>query len=574
MKKKKVLSVLLAVAMAVMCFAGISVSASAYDEWEEYGDFTYYWYGGWSIDGVDEDHESCIMAYNGTSSKIEVPDIIDDDFDGSGDRALIVSIYSEAFKDCTSLEDISLPSTLTTIEEYAFSGCTSLTSVTLPSSLTELEDYAFSGCDNLTDIYFEGTDEEWYAITDGDEARLGAGYGGGGYFGYATLDELSEILFGTTEHTFTLHFEESGTSITHNSSSTTYSATSSPSDDDILQAYYDQMNVWYMAYCQYFFADLNADGVMELIVASRLNFDGGYYSLYVYVYYYNNGVIEEAGSLWEYMFCAAEPIDLTLKMYKDGDNYRAFLYADGAEYDYSAGYDESIQGFVAVDREVIYEVTFDGSTAVFEEADPTGLTDTNAEYEVMGSNIPDYSNDSGWGMPLYDVAPYTYSSLITTYTSFTYVGYGYAASISNYDYGSSDSANADTNGSTGSDSTASSDSSGDTSGDDGTASSSGTSSDTDSTSSDSESGTEGTSGTSSTTSTAGSSSSSGTTTTTTTTASSSSTSSSSASSISSTSGKSSTTVTTGDSTGMGFACVVLLASAAVFAAVRRKKTGE
>lgn len=36
---------------------------------------------------------------------------------------------------------------------YAFSGCSGLTSLTIPSSVTSIDDNAFSGCSGLTSIY-------------------------------------------------------------------------------------------------------------------------------------------------------------------------------------------------------------------------------------------------------------------------------------------------------------------------------------------------------------------------------------------------------------------------------------
>lgn len=45
-----------------------------------------------------------------------------------------------------------------------FYNCTSLKTVTIPVSVTCIDDDAFDGCTSLTDIYFTGTEEEWNAI--------------------------------------------------------------------------------------------------------------------------------------------------------------------------------------------------------------------------------------------------------------------------------------------------------------------------------------------------------------------------------------------------------------------------
>ena len=62
------------------------------------------------------------------------------------------SVYSSAFKDCTSLTSVTIPSSMTSIVNYAFSSCSSLTSVTISEGVTSIENYAFSSCSSLTSI--------------------------------------------------------------------------------------------------------------------------------------------------------------------------------------------------------------------------------------------------------------------------------------------------------------------------------------------------------------------------------------------------------------------------------------
>ena len=61
-------------------------------------------------------------------------------------------IGSNAFYDCSSLENLVLSENLTTIQAYAFKNCYALSSIDLPSSVTSLGDYAFSGCQQLKKI--------------------------------------------------------------------------------------------------------------------------------------------------------------------------------------------------------------------------------------------------------------------------------------------------------------------------------------------------------------------------------------------------------------------------------------
>jgi len=87
----------------------------------------------------------------------------------------IVQIGKQAFKGCTSLENITLPSTMIKIYSHAFynctnlrnvilnkglrdigssvfDGCTSLERITIPSTVTCIGNFAFDGCINLREV--------------------------------------------------------------------------------------------------------------------------------------------------------------------------------------------------------------------------------------------------------------------------------------------------------------------------------------------------------------------------------------------------------------------------------------
>ena len=71
-----------------------------------------------------------------------------------GDSQL-TTIYADAFRYCSSLTSIYIPSSVTTIENNVFYNCSNLTTVTIEgdSQLTTIEYGVFQGCSSLTSIY-------------------------------------------------------------------------------------------------------------------------------------------------------------------------------------------------------------------------------------------------------------------------------------------------------------------------------------------------------------------------------------------------------------------------------------
>ena len=81
----------------------------------------------------------------------------------------VTTIGDWAFPNCYSLTSVTIPNGVTTIGEGAFSGCDSLTSVRIPASVTRMGNEAFRNCNNLTDVYYLGTEENWYSISIGSK---------------------------------------------------------------------------------------------------------------------------------------------------------------------------------------------------------------------------------------------------------------------------------------------------------------------------------------------------------------------------------------------------------------------
>ena len=68
-----------------------------------------------------------------------------------------------AFLNCTSLTEVSLPETATSIGTYAFKGCTNLEKIVIPASVTSINANSFTGCDKLTIYGKAGSYAETYA---------------------------------------------------------------------------------------------------------------------------------------------------------------------------------------------------------------------------------------------------------------------------------------------------------------------------------------------------------------------------------------------------------------------------
>lgn len=71
----------------------------------------------------------------------------EDGYSGCGNKYGEINAYM--FYQCTNLQKIALPNSVTTISESAFSGCSSLSSVILPENLSYIGSDSFRGCSSL-----------------------------------------------------------------------------------------------------------------------------------------------------------------------------------------------------------------------------------------------------------------------------------------------------------------------------------------------------------------------------------------------------------------------------------------
>ena len=93
---------------------------------------------------TDEEMKSCqVTGYTGDEAEIAVPETLD--------GYTVESIGSGAFSWGT-MESVSLPDTVRTIETSAFAGCSALAVLELPDGITSIGGSAFSGCSSLAEF--------------------------------------------------------------------------------------------------------------------------------------------------------------------------------------------------------------------------------------------------------------------------------------------------------------------------------------------------------------------------------------------------------------------------------------
>ena len=118
--------------------------------------------------------------------------------------ANVESIGARAFQNSFALKSITLPSKLKTIGSNAFDG-TYISSITIPASVTDIEQYAFYSCGQLTSINFEDSDEPVNFVTgyarsfgsSNKEVYIGRDINRtGDYFNEHMFDNVTKVTFG------------------------------------------------------------------------------------------------------------------------------------------------------------------------------------------------------------------------------------------------------------------------------------------------------------------------------------------------------------------------------------------
>ena len=86
----------------------------------------------------------------------------------------VTSIGGMAFGNCRNLTSITIPDSVTYIGDYAFNGCKKLEIINIGIGIESIRANAFKECENLSDVYYSGTEEQWYnnVSIDGNNDQL------------------------------------------------------------------------------------------------------------------------------------------------------------------------------------------------------------------------------------------------------------------------------------------------------------------------------------------------------------------------------------------------------------------
>ena len=106
---------------------------------------------------------------------------------------------NQVFKNCTALETVTLPNTLTSLGESVFNGCASLKTINWPTQLTTIPKYTFDGCSSLVfEIPSNITKIGDSAFKNCDSftvVNIPASVTSVGYYAFSSCDNLTTIDF-------------------------------------------------------------------------------------------------------------------------------------------------------------------------------------------------------------------------------------------------------------------------------------------------------------------------------------------------------------------------------------------
>ena len=109
------------------------------------------WIEGTMRFSIERNGTAAITSYRGEAKELVLPSVVYNEYK-------LVEIRELAFRWCTSLTNVIIPSSVTTIELNAFFFCENLNSIIIPNSVITILGNAILGCDSLS-IYCEATSQ-------------------------------------------------------------------------------------------------------------------------------------------------------------------------------------------------------------------------------------------------------------------------------------------------------------------------------------------------------------------------------------------------------------------------------
>lgn len=121
-----------------------------------------------------------VMKYLGTNADIVVPEMINETVITSIDRYAfmgnsivasvsipdsIITLQNQVFQSCSNLISVTIGNGIKTLPMCLFAYCSNLKNVTIENNVTTIEREVFGDCQALELITFNGTVEQWNAIT-------------------------------------------------------------------------------------------------------------------------------------------------------------------------------------------------------------------------------------------------------------------------------------------------------------------------------------------------------------------------------------------------------------------------
>lgn len=113
-----------------------------------FGDYVYY---------ENEDGTITIAKYTGSEETVSILPFIDGKLVTAIGNTFLLEDYGEgAFANCDTLKSVTIPDSVTLLDDNAFQSCRNLETVIIPASVTGLGHSAFDDCPNLQNVYFQG----------------------------------------------------------------------------------------------------------------------------------------------------------------------------------------------------------------------------------------------------------------------------------------------------------------------------------------------------------------------------------------------------------------------------------